>query len=66
MFSETVRKLGTDIWALPMIELMHCGSYIFQGSLIKMAQAGVHATIAPEDVKKLQSVVKNKDKKNNS
>lgn len=66
MFSETVRNLGIDIWALPMIELMHCGSYIFQGSLIKMAQAGVHATIAPEDVKKLQSVVKNKDKKNSS
>jgi hypothetical protein len=53
MFSENCRKLGMDIWALPMVELMHCGSYIFQGSLIKMAQADVHATIAPEDVEKM-------------
>lgn len=53
MFSENCRKLGMDIWALPMVELMHCGSYIFQGSLIRMAQADVHATIAPEDVEKM-------------
>jgi len=66
MFSEIVRGFGTDIWALPMIELMHCGSYIFQGSLIQMAHAGVHATIAPEDVKKLHSAKKNKDQKNSS
>ena len=53
MFSETVRGFGTDIWALPMIELMHCGSYIFQGSIIKMAMAGVHATLDPADVEKV-------------
>ena len=43
-----------DIWALPMVELMHIGSYIFQGSLVEMAQANVHATISPEDVEKMQ------------
>ena len=54
MFSEYCRKLGMDIWALPMVELMHCGAYIFQGSIIKMAQANVHATIDPADVEKMQ------------
>jgi len=54
MFSEYCRKLGMDIWALPMVELMHCGAYIFQGSIVKMAQANVHATIDPADVEKMQ------------
>ena len=55
MFSEIVRGYGIDIWALPMVELMHCGTHIFQGKLSDMAQAGVHATLAPEDVEKSQS-----------
>jgi len=54
MFSEYCRKLGMDIWALPMVELMHCGAYIFQGSIVKMAQANIHATIDPADVEKMQ------------
>ena len=53
MFSEVVRGMGIDIWALPMVELMHCGTHIFQGKLLDMAQAGVHATLAPEDVGKI-------------
>ena len=53
MFSEVVRDMGIDIYALPMIELMHCGTHIFQGKLADMAQAGVHATLAPEDVGKI-------------
>ena len=52
MFSEYCRDMGIDIWALPMVELMHCGTHIFQGKLIDMAMAGVHATLAPEEVKK--------------
>jgi hypothetical protein len=54
MFSEIIRDFGIDIWALPMVELMHCGSYIFQGSLIKMAQAGVHATLDPTQAEVLR------------
>jgi len=54
MFSETVRGFGIDIWALPMIELMHCGSHIFQGKLIDMAMAGVHATMDPKDIEKMR------------
>lgn len=55
MFCENVRKLGIDIWTLPMIELMHCGSYIYQGKLIDMAAQGVHATMAAEDIGKIRS-----------
>jgi hypothetical protein len=53
MFSEYCRKIGIDIWALPMIELTHSGSYIFEGRMIDMAHMGVHATIAPEDADKI-------------
>ena len=53
MFSENCRKLGIDIWALPMIELMHSGSYIYQGKLIDMANVGVHATLDQEYAQKI-------------
>lgn len=55
MFSEYCTKLGIDIWALPLVELMHCGAHIFKGSLVKMAQADVHATMSAEDIGKIQS-----------
>lgn len=55
MFSEYCTKLGIDIWALPLVELMHCGAHIFRGSLVKMAQADVHATMSAEDIGKIQS-----------
>ena len=60
MFSEYCRKIGIEIWALPMIELMHCGSYIFEGRMIDMAHHGVHATLAPEHAEK---ILKNKEEK---
>jgi hypothetical protein len=66
MFSEICRNMGIDIYALPLIELMHCGSYIFQGSLVKMAMAGVHATMDPADVEKMQKVKAEKAQKNSS
>jgi len=66
MFSEICRNMGIDIYALPLVELMHCGSYIFQGSIIKMAMAGVHATIDPADVEKMQKVKAEKAQKNSS
>lgn len=66
MFSEICRNMGIDIYALPLVELMHCGSYIFQGSIIKMAMAGVHATMDPADVEKMQKVKAEKAQKNSS
>jgi hypothetical protein len=53
MFSENCRELGINIWALPMIELMHSGSYIYQGRLMDMAHVGLHATMDPEHAKKI-------------
>ena len=41
MFSEYCRKIGIDIWALPMIELLHSGGYTFEGKMIDMAYMGV-------------------------
>lgn len=66
MFSEYCRNLGMDIWALPMMELMHCGSYIFQGSIARMAQADVHATVDEETIKKMQKAKAEKAQKNSS
>lgn len=66
MFPEYCRNLGMDIWALPMIELMHCGSYIFQGSIARMAQADVHATVDEETIKKMQKAKAEKAQKNSS
>ena len=53
MFSENCRKIGINIWALPMIELMHSGTYIYQGRIIDMANVGVHATLDPEHAQKI-------------
>tara|TARA_B110000211_G_scaffold21757_1_gene22527 strand:+ start:7964 stop:8863 length:900 start_codon:yes stop_codon:yes gene_type:complete len=53
MFCENVKKLDIDIWTLPMIELMHSGSYTFQGKLVDMAVNDVHATLAPDDAEKI-------------
>ena len=53
MFSENCRKLGIKIWALPHIELMHSGSYIYQGKIVDMANVGVHATLDPEHAQKI-------------
>jgi hypothetical protein len=53
MFCENVRKLGIDIWTLPMVELMHSGSYVYQGKLVDMAVNDVHATLAPADAEKI-------------
>ena len=54
MFCQNCEKIGIDIWALPMVELIHCGTHFFQGKLIDMALADVHATIDPKDAEKMQ------------
>ena len=66
MFCENLRKQNIDIWTLPMIELMHCGSYIYQGKLVDMAVNDVHATMAPEDIGKIRSSRPYEDDKNSS
>ena len=66
MFCENLRKQNIDIWTLPMVELMHCGSYIYQGKLVDMALNDVHATMSPEDIGKIRSSRPYEDDKNSS
>ena len=66
MFCENVRKIGIDVWSLPMVELLHTGTYTFQGNLVQMAAADVHATIDPEYAKKLADGKNQEQVKNSS
>lgn len=66
MFCENCRKIGIDVWSLPMVELLHTGTYTFQGNLIQMATQNLHATIDPNYVQKLHGTDSEKDQKNNS
>jgi hypothetical protein len=66
MFCENVRKMGVDVWSLPMVELLHTGTYTFQGNLVQMAAADVHATIDPEYAKKLADGKMTEQVKNSS
>ena len=38
MFCQWCRKLGLTVWLLPWPELKHMGTYVFTGSLLKLAQ----------------------------
>lgn len=53
MFCQNAQALGINTWALPMIELLHCGMYVYQGKLIDMATIGQHATIDPGFAKQI-------------
>jgi len=60
MFCEMARKNDIDVWTLPFIELQHCGSYVYQGNMVQMAQQGVHATVDGDYVEKLQKAAENR------
>lgn len=66
MFCQNCTKIGINIWTLPHIELMHTGSYVFQGNLVNMAQLDIHPTIQPEYSDKLAQKAAEKAEKNNS
>lgn len=66
MFCQNCLKIGINIWTLPLVDLMHTGTYTFQGNLVRMAQAQVHATIDPAYAEKLATAKLEKDQKNNS
>lgn len=46
-FCQEVRKLGMKVWICPWIQLQHCGSYVFGGSLQALASIGAAATADP-------------------
>jgi hypothetical protein len=51
-FCQQVNKMGSSVWLCPWMKLQHAGSYIFGGSLIDLATAGVAATADPTQIKK--------------
>lgn len=54
MFCYNVRKAGMKVWLCPWMELKHCGSYIFGGSLAALAQIGAVATADMNQLKKMK------------
>lgn len=54
MFCYNTRKAGMKVWLCPWMELKHCGTYIFGGSLAALAQIGAVATADMNQLKKMR------------
>lgn len=59
MFCQKATDIGLKIWLCPWIKTQHMGSYLFGGSLVDLATAGVYATA---DRDHLESTKKRKKK----
>ena len=57
-FQKIVEKLVLISGLCHDIELMHSGSYIYQGKIVDMANVGVHATLDPEHAQKILDKIK--------
>lgn len=51
-FCQKAQEIGLKTWLCPWMNLQHVGSYIFTGSLVDIAAAGVSATVDPGELKK--------------
>ena len=49
MFCKMARDLGLKVWICPWMSLHHIGTYMFEGNLVKTLQAGLAATLDPND-----------------
>lgn len=47
MFCQWAREAGLRVWLCPWMALIHCGSFVFGGSLVDLAQIGASATADP-------------------
>lgn len=54
MFCYNVRKAGMKVWLCPWMELKHCGTYVFGGSLRALASIGATATVDKEQIKNMK------------
>ena len=54
MFCYNVRRAGMKVWLCPWMELKHCGTYIFGGSLAALAQIGAVATADMKQIEKMK------------
>jgi hypothetical protein len=52
MFCQWSRNAGLKVWLAPWMQLNHCGSYVFGGSLSHLAQVGAAATADQSKLKK--------------
>lgn len=52
LFCQNVRKMGGQVWLCPWINLHHCGSYVFSGSLQAIASIGANPTADPTKIGK--------------
>ena len=51
-FCQKAQEIGLRTWLCPWMKLQHVGTYIFGGTLIDLAAAGVSATVDPGELKK--------------
>lgn len=51
-FTQKARAIGLKVWLCPWMKLSHTGTYIFGGSLVDLAMAGVSATADVNEVNK--------------
>ncbi|HGY5551521.1 MAG TPA: hypothetical protein ACN46R_07695 [Prochlorococcus sp.] len=47
MFCQNCNKMGVHTWALPFVELHHAGSYVYEGSIGRMAAYGINPVHDP-------------------
>ena len=52
MFCQWARNIDLKVWICPWMQLQHCGSYVFGGSLQHLAMVGASATADANKVKK--------------
>lgn len=50
-FSQKCQEVNVRTWLCPWMRLQHCGTWIFGGSLVDLAQIGASATADPEAIK---------------
>lgn len=51
-FSWMIRKIGLKIWLCPWMKLQHAGTYVWQSTLMDLAQLGVSPTADVNEIKK--------------
>lgn len=62
-FCQKIQEIGLKVWMCPWIQLQHCGTYVFGGSLADIAALGVSPTADIEALKATKNkAVTNKPK----
>ena len=54
MFCQWMANIDVKTWLCPWMNLSHCGTYVFSGSLPDLARLGASATADPEMIKNMK------------